>query len=176
MTEPNSPPPPGEPVKVAEIPTHYPSSPLTNEKKKRLTVPKSSPDKGTKKRKKKGRERRTSHQSPVTNSLGRKLSNVRRRQEFHHRLITCLHGEQFRDLDIPASAHFPAHRLPDLSPELLLFFFPSPAVAKEVLPCLGCRSSAPPAHVVFSVSEVFQEKRWFGRCCEGNMRLDRKKV
>jgi hypothetical protein len=88
--------------------------------------------------------------------LGGELSNVRRRQEVHRRLITYLHREKFRDLDIPASAHFPAHRLPDLSPELLLFFFSSAAVAKEVLPCLGCRSSAPPALVVFPVSEAFQ--------------------
>jgi len=48
MIEPNSPPPPGEPVKVAEIPTHSPSSPLTNGKNKRLTLPKSSPEKAKK--------------------------------------------------------------------------------------------------------------------------------
>jgi hypothetical protein len=102
-------------------------------------------------------ENKDCHDNPQwLTHLGGELSNVHYRQEVHHHLITCLHGEQFRDLDIPASDYFPAHRLPDLSPELLLFFFPSASVVKEVLPCLGCRSSAPPALVVFLLSNAFQ--------------------
>jgi hypothetical protein len=64
MTEPNSPLPPGKPVKVAEIPLQ------TKRKNKRLTVPKSSPEK---EKKKKGRDRRPPPQSPVIH-LGGNLS------------------------------------------------------------------------------------------------------
>jgi len=65
--------------------------------------------------------------------LGGELSDVRRRQKVHHRLVTSLLGAQFSNLDIPASAHFPAYRLSDLFPELLLFFFPPAAVLKRLL-------------------------------------------
>jgi len=56
MIQSNSLPPPGEPVKVADIPTNYPSSTLTNDKNQRLTIPKSSPEKGKEKRNMKERE------------------------------------------------------------------------------------------------------------------------
>jgi hypothetical protein len=52
--------------------------------------------------------------------------------------------------------HLPTFQPIAFQTSLLLFFFPSAAVAKEVLPCLGRRSSAPPTLVVFSVSEAFQ--------------------
>jgi len=58
------------------------------------------------------------------NSLRWELSYVHLRQTVHHCLVTSLQREQFRNIDIRASAHFPAYCLSDLFPELLLFFFP----------------------------------------------------
>ena len=116
-------------------PTYYPSSPLTKEKQ--CSVIKKACRFGL-------------HASPR-----RELSDVRGRQEVHHRLFTYLHGKQLRYLCPPAPARFPARCLPHLLPELPLLVFPPAAVTEEMLPCLGHRSPAPPALVVLPVSEPF---------------------
>jgi len=91
-------------------------------------------------------------------TFGRELPDIGSYQEVYHRLIALLHGEQLRDLHVPASARSPSRCFPHLFPEHFLLVSPSAAVVEEMLPHQGYRpasTAAPPALVVFSVTESF---------------------
>jgi len=77
--------------------------------------------------------------------LSRERLHVRGRQEVHHHLVTYVHGKQLGYLHMPTCARLPARRQLYFFPELLLVIFPQAAVAEEMLPRLGRRTSAPPA-------------------------------
>jgi len=98
--------------------------------------------------------------------LERKLSDLRGRQEVHHRLIAIFHGEQLRDLHVSASARSPSRCFPHLFLERFLLVLASAAVAEEVFPrqglgCLPASAAAPPAFVAVSVSEWFQVRAYW---------------
>jgi hypothetical protein len=48
---------------------------------------------------------------PTATSLGRKLPNISGRQEVHHHVVALFYGKLLRDLQMSASAPFPAHHL-----------------------------------------------------------------
>jgi len=82
--------------------------------------------------------------------FGQELPDISGRQEVHHRLVAFLYGEQLRDFHVLASARSPSRRFSHFFPERLLLVLPSAAVAEEMVPRLGCPTSAaaPPAFVI----------------------------
>jgi hypothetical protein len=71
-------------------------------------------------------------------------------------LFAFLYGEQLRDFHMSASPSSPSRCLPHRLPERSLLVSPLAAVVEEMLPRLGygrASATAPPALVVFSVSE-----------------------
>jgi hypothetical protein len=114
---------------MAKLRNCYPSTALTKDSKSESTSKKIN-KKHKKRTEKRDHRLKDPRRTSIFRSLGRELPDVSSRQEVHHRLVALLHGKQLRDLHMPASARFPACRLPHSFPERILLLFPPAAEAE----------------------------------------------
>lgn len=72
-------------------------------------------------------------------------------QEVKYCLVTFVHGQQFKNLHMVASAYFPSCSLPHQLPEYFLLVCSLAAVAEGMLAGLSHSASTPPVRVIFSL-------------------------